>query len=62
MKLGQVMNITRQTSFFKNYVEIEAGRLVPHLFLFKKMLNMREKQMVCSLVSIYFDSPQLAIQ
>ena len=54
--------MTRETFFFKNYVENEKGRLVLYLFLLLKMLNMRQKQVVCSLVSIYFDSPQLAIQ
>ena len=37
-------------------------RLVPNLFFFFKKLNMSWKQLVCSLVSIHFDSPQLAIQ
>ena len=31
-------------------------------FYFLKKLDMRSKQVVCSLVSIYSDSPQLAIQ
>ena len=45
--------------FFKNYAENDAGRLVSDLFLFFK-LNMSWKQVFCSLVSIYFNSPQLA--
>ena len=48
--------------FFKNYVDNEAQRLVPDLSLFLKKLNVRWKQVVCSFASIYFDSPQLAIQ
>ena len=41
----------------------EAGRLVPDLLLFlKKALFDIIKQVVCSLVSIYFDSPQLSTQ
>ena len=34
MKLGQLMTITREIFFFKNYVENEVERLVPDLFLF----------------------------
>ena len=41
MKLGQLIDyrlvnyrITRGLFFFKNYAEIEAGRLVPDIFLF----------------------------
>ena len=49
--------------FFQNYAENKAGRLVPGLFLFfLKKLNFRRKQVAGSLVSIYFDSPQLDIQ
>ena len=37
MKLGQLIDyITREIFFFKNYVENEAGRLVPDFFLFFK--------------------------
>ena len=43
--------MSREIFFFKNYAEKKAGRLV----FFKKKLNM-------SLVSMYFDSPQLGIQ
>ena len=39
MKFGQLINITRETFFFKNHKKNEAGRLVPDLFLlFKKAL------------------------
>ena len=34
----------------------QGDQLQTSLFLFKK-LDMRQKQMVCSLVSIYFDNP-----
>ena len=34
MKIDQVINITRETFFFKNHTENETGRLVPDLFLF----------------------------
>ena len=33
MKLGQLINVTREIIFLKNYTENEAGRLVPDLFL-----------------------------
>ena len=43
--------------------ENEAGRSVPDLFLlFKKALNMREKQVVCIYIYIYIDWPQLGIR
>ena len=49
--------------FFKNHAENEVGKLVQDqiLFFFNKFY-MRQKQVVCSLVLIYFDSPQLGIQ
>ena len=33
MKFGQLIEITREIFFFKNYVGNEAGTLVPDLFL-----------------------------
>ena len=36
MKLGQLAEYIRETFFFKNYAESNAGRLVPNLFLFFK--------------------------
>ena len=41
MKFGQLIEyITRETVYFKNHVENEAGRLVPDLILFfKKALH-----------------------
>ena len=42
MKLGQLIEYNKRNIFFKNYAEIEAGRLVPGLFLlFLKKPNMR---------------------
>ena len=34
MKFGQLIAYKKRNIFFKNYVENEAGRLVPDLFLF----------------------------
>ena len=49
--------------FFKNLAENEARRLVQDLvFFFKKALFEVKGQVVCSLVSIYFDSPQQSIK
>ena len=49
--------MTREILFFKNYAENEVGP--PFLI---KNLNMSWIQVVCSLISIYFDRPQLTIQ
>ena len=61
IKFGQLIECKRDVFFFKNCVENEAGRLVAEFILFLKKINMRWKQAVCSLVSIYFNSPQLAM-
>ena len=62
MKLGQLMEYIREIFFFKNCAGNETGRLVPDLFsLFKNPQN-KVKEVVCSLVSIGFDSPQPGIQ
>ena len=34
MKYGQLIDISKEIFFFKNYAENKARRLVPHLFLF----------------------------
>ena len=34
MKFRQLIDVTREIFFFKNYAENETGRLVPDLFLF----------------------------
>ena len=59
MKFGQLIeyNIFLQKLCKKWSKETSSKPLI-----FKKMLNVRWKQAVCSLVSIYFDSPQLPIQ
>ena len=62
MKLGQLLNYKKRNIFFKSHTENEAEKLVPNLFLFSNMFNMRQKQVVCSLVSMYFDGSQLRIQ
>ena len=36
LKLGHLIDTTREIFFFKNYAENEAGRLFPDLFLFFK--------------------------
>ena len=36
MKLGQLLEYNKKNVFFKNYAKIEAGKLVPDLFLFFK--------------------------
>ena len=38
IKIGQEQNITKKKFFSENYAENEAGRLVPGLFLFLKVL------------------------
>ena len=51
--------------FFKYYAENEARRKsskFQNSFYFSNILNMRFKQVVCSLILIYFDNPQLTIQ
>ena len=40
MKLGQLID-SNQNFFIKNYAENKAGGLVPDIFLFLNMLNMR---------------------
>ena len=62
MKSGQLTEYNKINCFFNNHAENEAERLVLDLFLFFKKLYMRSKQVVCSLDSTYFDSPQLGIQ
>ena len=50
-------NILIQKTMHKN----EAGKLVPAAFCFLKKLFIRQKEMVCSLISLYFDSPKTSI-
>ena len=63
MKFGQLKEYNKRIFFFKNHAENESVGLVLDLFLFlKKKLHKRSKEVVYSLVSIYLDSHQLAIQ
>ena len=71
MKFVQLIEYNKINKlFFQKVCRNEAGR--PDLtrpdqgvrtsFYFLKMLNMGSEQMICRLVSIYFDSPRLEIQ
>ena len=61
MKFGQI-EYNKRNSFFQN-LSVKWGRETSSKALyFLKKLNMRSKQVVCSLVLIYFNSPLLAIQ
>ena len=62
MKLGQVIEHNKRNIFFKNHFENETGRLVWDFFLFFKEALYKANQVVCSLGSIYDDSPQFDIQ
>ena len=62
IKFGQLIEYNKKFSF-KNHAENEAGTLLPDIFLFLNLaLYDVKKQVVYSLVSIYFDSPQFSIQ
>ena len=54
MKPCQVIEYNKINIFLEKHAEKEVGILVPDLFLFLKV--------VYSLISIYFDSPQLETQ
>ena len=60
MKFGQLIDYNKRNTFLQKLCE-KWGKETNYRPLLKK-LNMRWNQVVCSLVSIYFDSPQLAIQ
>ena len=62
MKFDQVIVYRNRKSFFKNHTKKEARRLLRDIILFFKKVLYIKKQVVCSLVSIYFDSAQLSIQ
>ena len=58
-----MIEYNNNTNFPQNLAENEARRLVPDLFLFfRKALYEAKTKLTCSLVSIYFESPQLGIQ
>ena len=62
MKFGQLIEHPRGIFFFENYAENEAEKPVPGRFLFFKKALYKLKQVVCTLISLYFDSPQISIQ
>ena len=63
MKLGQLIEYNK-INFFVQKLCTKFGRETSSRppFIFLKKLNMRQKQVVCNLVSIYVDSPQLGMQ
>ena len=60
MKLDQLIEYNKRNIFFQNLCE-KWGRETSsrRLFIFLRKLNMRWKQVICSLVSIYSDRPYL---
>ena len=60
MKSGQLIEYNFIYFFSKIMQKMWQGE--QFLFRFFKELYIRQKQVVCSLISIYFDSPQLDIQ
>ena len=65
MKFGQLIEYSKINIFLQKLFgkwDREASSRPLFSFSFSKKLNMRWKQVVCSLVLIYFDSPQLGIQ
>ena len=62
MKLVQLIKYNKRNIFLQKSCGKWGRETIPDLFYFLKKLNMRSKQVVCSLVSIYCNSPQLAIQ
>ena len=61
MKFGRLVEYNTRNIFFKINAENEAGRLDSDLILFFKKFYMRQKQVVCNLVSISSDSSKLII-
>ena len=58
-----MIEYNNNTNFPQNLAENEARRLVPDVFLFiRKALYEAKTNFPCSLVSTYFESPQLGIQ
>ena len=63
MKFGQLIEYNKTNIFLQKLCQKwgrETSSRPP--FIFWKKLNMRWKKVVCSLVSIYFDSPQFVLQ
>ena len=64
MKFGLLIEYNKINFFFKNPAENEAGKIVPAFFLFseKVLYEISLQLVVCSLVSISLDSPQIGIE
>ena len=62
MKFGQLIEYNKRNIFLQKLCRKWGKETSSRPLYFLKKLNMRWKQVVCSLVSIYFDSPQLGIQ
>ena len=62
MKFGQLIEYNMINIFLRKLCGKWGRETSSRPLYFLKKLNMRWKQVACSLVSIYFDSPQLAIQ
>ena len=62
LKFGELIKYNKRNIFFKNSAENEAGRLVPHFFLFPKKASYEVKVIALQLSLIYFDSPEPGMQ
>ena len=62
MEFGQLIEYSKINIFLKKFCGKWGRETSFRPLYFLRKLNMRWKQVVCSLVSIYCDSPQLAIQ
>ena len=63
MKFGQLIECNKRNVFLQKKAENDAERLVPDFFfVFEKSVIWGKKQTVCSLVSIYFDRPEIGIK
>ena len=62
MRFGQLIEYNKRNIFLEKLCGTWGREASSSLFIFLKELNMRWKQVICSLVSIYFDSPLLAIR
>ena len=61
MKLGQLMELNDSFSS-KVMQKTRGGNQFQTTFSFLKILYIRQKKVVCSLVSLYFHSPHISIQ
>ena len=62
MKLGQLIEYKRNIFLQLLYRKWGRETSCRPLFNFLQKINMKQKQAVCSLISIYFDSSQLGMQ